>query len=192
MLAIFAHQDRMGLGLAHGTGGGVAKKKDASGPRRTREHVIASQSHNYVEKFFIDKGHTIDRPSEDYGIDLYANTFDGDGYPEAGSIPLQLKASEHMRYSKDRSYISFNVEVKHYEYWMKQTMPVFLILYDAKDSKAYWLYVQTYFVKGKKPVKTSETITVRVPTANEFTESAVDYMQSRKARMLESEVEHED
>ena len=171
----------------------MAKKKGASGPRRTREHIIAAQSHNYVEKFFIDKGHTVDRPSEDYGIDLYANTFDGDGYPEAGSIPLQLKASDRLRYSTDRSYISYSVEVKHYEYWMKQTMPVFLVLYDAKDRRAYWLYVQTYFARRKVPVMASgATITVRVPTANELTESAVDYMQDRKARMLESEVAHED
>jgi hypothetical protein len=154
--------------------------------------VIAAQSHNYVEKFFIDKGHTVDRPGEDYGIDLYANTFDGAGYPEAGSIPLQLKASDHLRYSKDRSYISFKVELKHYQYWMKQTMPVFLILYDASDGKAYWLYVQTYFAQGEKPVGSSGTITVRVPTANEFTARVVDYLQARKARMVESEVEHED
>jgi hypothetical protein len=174
------------------SGRGVAKKRVASGPRRTREHVIASQSHNYVEKFFIDKGHTVDRPSEDYGIDLSVNTFDDDGYPEGGRILLQLKASDRLRFSKDGSYVSFKVEVKHYEYWMKQTMPVFLILYDAKDSKAYWLYVQTYFSKGKKPAKTSGTIAVRVPKANEFTESAVDYMRDRKDRMSKSEVEHED
>jgi hypothetical protein len=42
----------------------------ASRPRRTREHVIASQSVNYLEKFFIDKGHMVDRPAEDYGFDL--------------------------------------------------------------------------------------------------------------------------
>ena len=170
----------------------MAKKKDGSGPKRTREHIIASQSHNYVEKFFIDKGHTVDRPSEDYGIDLYANTFDDDGYPEAGSIPLQLKASDHLKYYQNGSYISFQIQVKHYEYWMKQTMPVFLILYDAKDTKAYRLYVQTYFAKREKPGKTSGRITVRVPMANEFTESIVDYMRGRKARMSESEVDHED
>ena len=55
-------------------------------PRRTREHIIASQSHNYVEKFFIDKGHIVNRPAEDYGIDLVVNTFDGNGYIEPGSI----------------------------------------------------------------------------------------------------------
>jgi hypothetical protein len=44
-------------------------------PRRTREHVIASQSHNYIEKFFIDKGHTVARPPDDYGTDVMVNTF---------------------------------------------------------------------------------------------------------------------
>ena len=44
-------------------GVGVAKAKAApERPQRTQEHIIASQSHNYIEKFFIDKGHTVDRP----------------------------------------------------------------------------------------------------------------------------------
>jgi hypothetical protein len=48
-------------------------------PRRTREHVIASQSFNYIEKFVIDKGHTADRRSDDYGYDLFVNTYDENG-----------------------------------------------------------------------------------------------------------------
>jgi hypothetical protein len=169
----------------------VAKKKADPRPRRTREHIIASQSHNFIEKFFIDKGHTVDRPQEDYGIDLVVNTFDEEGYAEAGNLLFQLKASDNLKYSTDGSYISFKVEVKHYHYWMKQAMPVFLILYDAKAVKAYWLYVQPYFAAQKRPRKNAGTITVRVPVANELTEQTVDYMRERKEALLEVEVEHE-
>ena len=38
--------------------------------RRTREHVIADQSVNYVERFIIDAGHTAQRMEKDYGYDL--------------------------------------------------------------------------------------------------------------------------
>jgi hypothetical protein len=170
----------------------VAKKKAASRPRRTREHIIASQSHNHLEKFFIDKGHTVDRPTEDYGIDLFVSTFDEDGYAEPGNILFQLKASDNLKYSDDGSFISFKVETKHYDYWMKQPMPVFLILYDAIKTKAYWLYVQEYSATTKKPKKNAETTTVRVPVANEFTAETVDYTRGKKAAILELEVEHEE
>lgn len=115
-------------------------------PRRTREHVIASKSYNYIEKFFIDKGHTVDRPGEDYGYDVIVNTFDAGGYAESGEIRIQLKASDNHNYIKKKTFISFEITRKHYELWTSELMPVFLVLYDAQDNKAYWLYVQEYFV----------------------------------------------
>jgi len=81
-------------------GSGVAKKRSGSGTQRTREHIIASQSRNFVEKFFIDKGHTVDFVA-DYGTDGVVNTFDENGFAEGGDIRLQLKASDNLRYSKD-------------------------------------------------------------------------------------------
>src|SRR6266478_1175045 len=55
------------------------------GPRkqRTREHVIASQSVNHVERFIIDEGHTAQRQESDYGYDLILSTFDEQGYAES-------------------------------------------------------------------------------------------------------------
>jgi hypothetical protein len=173
----------------------VAKKK-GPGPRRTREHVIASQSHNYIEKFFIDKGHTLDRPAEDYGTDLLANTFDEDGYLENGYIRIQLKATDRPAFSADGSYISFSVEVKHFHSWIKEPMPVFLILYDARAASAYWLYFQEYFSsgQGKKPGKKARSVTVRIPAKNRFTAETVDYMRERKAlilQQLEGQIHHD-
>lgn len=170
----------------------MTKKLTISGPRRTREHIIASQSHNYIEKFFLDKGHTVDRPANDYGTDVLVNTFDERGYAENGDIRIQLKASDALDYSSDGSHISCKIETKHYYSWVKEPMPVFLVLYDAKEIKAYWLYVQANFNKAKKSRKTAKSITVRVPVKNEFTEQTVDYMRARKAALLKAEVQHEE
>ena len=174
-------------------GSGVAKKSSPR-PRRTREHIIASQSHNYVEKFFIDKGHTVDRLT-DYGTDMMVNTFDKDGYAENGEIRIQLKASDSFRYSKSNSAILFEIAVRHYHLWTKEPMPVFLVLYDAKKIKAYWLYVKEYFATtGKKPSKNAKSIVVRVPVKNELTEQTIDYMRARKAAILDKmkgHIQHE-
>ena len=171
---------------------GVAKKNPTLGTRRTRDHIRASQSQNYIEKFFIDKGHTVDRPAHDYGTDLLVNTFDEYGYAEGGDIRIQLKSGDTLDYSIDGTFISYGIEVKHYHYWKAQRMPVFLVLYDAGKTKAYWLYLQTYFAAGNKPKKNAATMTVRVPMQNEFTEQTVDYMRERKNAIVEIEVEHED
>jgi penicillin-binding protein-related factor A (putative recombinase) len=171
----------------------VAKKQSGSGTQRTRQHIIAAQSRNFVEKLFIDKGHTVDFVT-DYGTDGVVNTFDENGFAEGGDIRLQLKASDKLRYSKDGSHVSFRIERKHYHYWMKQPMPVFLLIYDAKKNQAYWLYVQAYFAscKIKMPKKNTGSITVNVPVQNKLTEQTVDYMRQKKAEVLQAEIRHED
>lgn len=162
------------------------RKSTAKPPRRTREHIIASQSHNYIEKFFIDKGHTVDRPT-DYGMDILINTFDADGYAENGDIRIQLKASDGFKISKDASYLQIVVESKHYELWVREPMPVFLILYDAKLEKAYWLYLQEYFSASseRRPRKNAATLTIRVPVGNTFGSETEGYMRQKKAEILE-------
>jgi hypothetical protein len=171
----------------------MTKKQSRTGTQRTREHIIASQSRNFVEKLFIDKGHTVDFVT-DYGTDGVVNTFDEDGFAEGGDIRLQLKASDNLRYSKDGKSVSFRIEAKHYHYWMKQPMPVFLLLYDAKKTQAFWLYVQAYFRSDKvrKPTKNTGSITVRIPVQNVLTEQTVDYMRQKKAEVLQAEITHED
>ncbi len=165
----------------------MAKAKAApERPQRTREHIIASQSHNYIEKFFIDKGHTVDRPGEDYGYDVIVNTFDNQGYAESGEIRIQLKASDNHNYIKNKTFISFGITRKHYELWMNELMPVFLVLYDAQEKKAYWLYVQEHFASdpSQKPKAGAQTLTLRVPVVNEFTEATVDYLRESKLEVL--------
>ena len=168
----------------------MAKQKPPRGPRRTRAHIIASQSHNYLEKFFIDKGHTVERPGADYGYDVFVNTFDQEGYAEPGGILIQLKASDNLEYSDDRNFISYAINIKHHKLWIKETMPVFLVLFDAQKKLAYRLYYQDYFRSdpSRKPGKDAKLITLRIPVANKFTEATVDYIRERKL-LIQAQVE---
>jgi Domain of unknown function (DUF4365) len=163
-------------------------------PRRTKEHINASKSHNYIEKFFIDKGHTVDRPGADYGYDVLVNTYDAEGYAESGEIRVQLKASDEFEYVEKGTFISYKISIKHYNLWMGEVMPVFLILYDATQNRACWVYIQEYFSDPtKKPKAKAESLRIRVPVANEFTDSTVDYARDRKAAifaLLEGKVTH--
>jgi hypothetical protein len=155
-------------------------------PRRTRQHVIAAMSLIHVQKAFIDKGHTVDRGSEDYGYDLVATTFDEYGYQEDGDIRIQVKATDTIHRFRRGGSLSHKIKLQHNNLWMKTRMPVFLILYDAREKKAYWLYVQAYFAESlqRRPRKGLKSVTVRIPVANELTEDTIDYMRDRKAARL--------
>jgi hypothetical protein len=161
-------------------------KGEADRPRRTRAHVIASLSQNYVERFVLEKGHTVERSSADYGFDLAVNTFDDQGCAENGQIRIQLKASDRPDYTKEGTAISLEITRKHYELWMGEIMPVFLILYDAQEKMAYWIHVQQYFLsdRSRRPSSDLKTFSLQIPTANQITEATIDYMRECKATVL--------
>src|SRR5215471_15241534 len=117
------------------------------GPRkqRTRQHVIADQSVNHVERFIIDEGHTAQRIEKDYGYDLLLFTYDEQGYAEPGLVWLQLKAAETLQ--AVGTHYAFDLDIRDYNLWLVEEMPVILILFDASRRRAYWSDVQSYFHK---------------------------------------------
>src|SRR3954466_15173807 len=125
------------------------------GPRkqRTRQHVIADQNVNHVERFIIDEGHTAQRMEKDYGYDLLLFTYDEQGYAEPDLLSIQLKAAESLR-AVGANYV-LDLDIRDYYLWMLEKMPVLLILFDASRRKAYWLVVQAYFKKNpaRRPKK---------------------------------------
>ncbi|HEX5273248.1 MAG TPA: DUF4365 domain-containing protein [Gemmataceae bacterium] len=131
--------------------------------RRTRQHVIADQSVNHVERFIIDEGHIAQRWGSDYGYDLTLITFDEDGYIEPASVYFQLKASDSLR-AVGTCYV-FDLNIRDYNLWMMDEMPVILVLFDAPRRRAYWLAVQQYFQEdaGRQPKSGAKTVRLRVP-----------------------------
>jgi hypothetical protein len=175
----------------------MAKKaKGEPTKQRTRKHIIASQSLNHVEKFVYDKGYSAERVESDYGYDLIVSTYDDDGYVEPGFILLQLKATDIIRKIENDTYVSFTISIKDYRLWMAEGYPVFLIVYDAINRKAYWLYFQKHFKddKNREPKARATTVTVRIPVANELSEATIDYMRARKTAFMArfAKVHHHD
>jgi Domain of unknown function (DUF4365) len=132
--------------------------------RRTRQHVIADQSMNYVERFIIDEGHTAQELERDYGYDLILFTYDERGYAEPDFVSLQLKAAESLD-GVGSDYV-YDLDIRDYNLWIMERMPVILILFDASRRRAYWLAIQQYFRQdvARRPNKGAKTVRVRVPT----------------------------
>jgi hypothetical protein len=156
--------------------------RQISGPRkqRTRQHVIADLSVNHVERFIIEEGHTVGRLGSDYGYDLVMMSHDEQGYPEPGSAYFQLKAAETLQVSGGE--IVFDLDIRDYNLWMDELMPVFLVLFDASRRRAYWLFVQDFFREdpSRRPKMRAKTVRVRVPVSQVINRRGVARIRALK------------
>jgi hypothetical protein len=162
----------------------VGKRKD-TGPRkrRTREHIIADLSVNHVERFALKCGYAVERVRHDYGLDLMVFTYTKSGEVENGHFWLQLKATDLLRLRKDRQALIVRLERAHVLYWLKEAVPVFLVVYDALKESAYWLYVQRDLGEGQvfQLRRTGNRLNVHVPIANVINEEAMRQFRQFKA-----------
>ncbi len=143
--------------------------------RRTRAHVIADLAVNHVERFVLRCGWTVLRVIHDYGIDLLMDTFDAGGEVENGRVSFQLKATDNLARSADGTAVSIRIEWSNLLFWLNEELPVILILYDAQQDRAFWLYIQEFF-RGHRWAERSSAatkVTVHIPVTNEVNEAAV-------------------
>jgi len=86
---------------------------------------------------------------------------------------VQLKAGETLE-AVGADYV-FDLDIRDYNLWMIEEMPVILILFAASRRRAYWLCVQNYFSKdeARQPRKGAKTVRVRVPRRQPVTQRAV-------------------
>ena len=140
--------------------------------RRTRAHVLADLSVNHVERHVLRGGHTLERIIHDYGVDLLLFTYDQSGEVENGEIRIQVKATESTRRLTRGDVVACRLEQKDVRFWLNELMPVILVVYDALEDQAYWLYVQAYFA-ALREFRFGQTVTVYVHRENVFSEAAV-------------------
>lgn len=148
--------------------------------QRTRQHVIADQSVNHVERAIIDEGHVVQQVVSDYGYDLTMMTFDAKGYVETGFVFFQLKASDGLGISGENYF--YDLDVRDYNLWKSERLPVILVLFDATSRRAYWIHVQSYFRDAKRLPRTgAQTIRVLIPRRQVFNRRAIRTIRALKS-----------
>lgn len=142
---------------------------------RTREHVVADLSYNFLERKVLERGHWLDAPINDYGIDATMFHHNLKGEIENGEVRFQLKAREQVGVSRDGTWISQRVEIKDLHYWYYELYPVILVVYDAGRNRAVWLHLQQYVSEHPAIMESdAATATVRIPAKNTLTIQAID------------------
>jgi hypothetical protein len=154
----------------------LARKRKSLKKLRTRAHVIADLSANYVERFVLRCGYSVERIRHDYGVDLELFTYADNGEIENGHVQLQLKATDNLRILQDGSNLSLAVDFADIRLWMWEPMPVILVVYDASNDEAYWVYVQRELEgpEGSRLLSgTSKSVTFHISLANRIHEAAI-------------------
>lgn len=155
-------------------------------PQRTRSHVIADLSVNFVQRFFLEEGHTADPVESDYGYDLTVQTFDADGFIEAGLIYFQVKATEVVSvYSQpSKARFAFSLEARYPRIWSRELMPVLFVLYGVRARRGYWLDVQSHLASRPPLRATAKTFTLYIPQQNVLRRSTIRLMRQEKLRRI--------
>ncbi len=102
------------------------KRTPREGKLRTREHVLADLSVNFVERQIFLRGFAVNRLFTDYGIDLGMLTFTDGGEVENGHVLFQVKATDSLVILKGGKTITFRIEVADLKWWQDEWAPVIL------------------------------------------------------------------
>lgn len=148
--------------------------------RRTRAHIIADLSVNYVEKCVLQCGWTVQRFNPDYGLDLLMTTFNRNGEIENGDVRLQIKAIDTIKVASRRNAIAVRLEWRDMVYWLNEPLPVNLVVYDAVSDRAWWVYLNETVRQAGRDAPPRARLTVSVPLGNVRDAQAV--RQFRKFR----------
>jgi hypothetical protein len=137
----------------------------------------------------------VERVSNDYGHDLMLHTYDTNGEVESGKIPMQIKASDAPYVLKDGRTISVDISRSHIVAWLFEILPMILVIYDAAEDKAYWVYVQRYFsnLPDFNILRSEKTIAVHIPKSNVLDPNAVKLFagfRNRINKQIEGSVDH--
>lgn len=152
--------------------------------RRTRQHIIADLAVHHVEGFALRRGWTVERIQYDYGYDLSLFTYGTSGELEPEFLFLQVKATDSPDYSPDGQTLRYILETRDLETWLRELMPVILVVYDAPNDRAYWLYIQRAFPVASS-IEDRIYVTVQIPTSNQIDSTTMNQLQVCKDTLLQ-------
>jgi hypothetical protein len=93
---------------------------------------------------------------------------------------FQLKAAETLQ-PVGSDYV-FDLDIRDYNVWLVEKMPVILVLFDASRRRAYWSDVQSYFHEDatRRPKVGAKTVRLRIPKQQVVTRRAIARMRELK------------
>ena len=149
--------------------------------QRTRQHFIEDFGMNHIEYHILSAGCTQERYRYDYGYDSFINTYNENGEYENGRVEIQLKSTDHLKYSAAKKAILFDLEQRDLELWLGSETLFIFVIYDASKEIAYWLDLQDYFqINRDKLKKVNKFVRIYIPSENVLTHKTVQEFRQIK------------
>lgn len=126
---------------------------------------------NAVEAIFLGFKWTFrGQPVSDYGIDAQVEIWE-DGEFTGKLIALQIKSGEsYFIRRKGEDYI-FASDLKHLDYWVRQPIPVFVILHNPANGLTLWQKIDK-----RLTVETASGFTIVIPSTNVLDERSKAFL----------------
>jgi hypothetical protein len=114
---------------------------------------------NAVEKIFLDDLDWIPRNifQSDIGIDMVVEVSQ-EGTPVGKFFGIQIKAGPSYFKRQTETHVPFSTDHSHIDYWLKNSLPIILVLHNPDTNQTIW-----EFVDLKTVVKTGKQWRIDVP-----------------------------
>lgn len=87
-----------------------------------------------------------EQPTSDFGIDAQAEKLDSDGLGTGKLIALQIKSGSSYFKRRGNNYVYYGDD-RHRDYWLKHSLPVFIVLHDPASKLTLWQKVEQHLIE---------------------------------------------
>lgn len=106
-----------------------------------------------------------EQPISDFGIDMHVEIVQNQ-IPSGQILALQIKSGISYFSEETKNSIIYRGKKKHLDYWLNQSLPVLIILYNPISDKSYW-----EFVNSSKIIELEKGWKIEIPKINLLSES---------------------
>lgn len=122
-----------------------------------------------------------EQATSDYGIDAQAEERGSDGGGTGKLIALQIKSGASWFVKRGDDYVYYGV-VRHKDYWLNHSLPVFIIIHDPTTGLTLWQKVERHLVEEQSEGRWS----IMIPAKNTLDKDAMSYIAKAVASDLQS------
>lgn len=142
--------------------------------KRPRQHEIDEDAQTIL-RVALPKAWVCEEYDEDYAKDFSIELVE-EGDLTGKVFIIQLKGKERLRMPKTGSHISHSLETRYVRYYAdKIELPVFVVVADIANRRAYWLFIQQFVDEELTPKNSrwreQKSITLSIPIENEISDT---------------------
>jgi len=123
-----------------------------------------------------------EQPIEDYGIDAHVEIVEN-GIATGELIALQIKSgSSWFKEKNNKNSIIFRDSFAHFNYWLRYSIPVIIVLYNPENEVAYWQVISKH-----SAIKTKKDYKLKIPFCQKIDESSTTLLKQISRKMAFSQ-----